>query len=157
AEEALKSQELDWVILRPSLVVGRQAYGGTALLRALAAIPFVLPLARESATFQPVQVNEVAEAISFFLRPEAPVRQTVEIAGPQALSLAQIVGAYRRGLGLGRAKLVRLPLIAATAFSWLGDAVSYLGWRPPIRTTALKQLSRSLARDPVEWTRITGI
>ena len=157
AEEALKGEDLDWVILRPSLVVGRSVYGGMALVRALAAIPFVLPLARESATFQPVQVGEVAAAVSFFLRPDAPLRRTVEIAGPQRLTLAQIVASYRRWLGLPAATLVRLPLIAATLICRLGDAVSLLGWRPPLRTTALKQLSRALARDPAEWTRITGI
>src|SRR5579871_542780 len=157
AEEALKSQDLEWVILRPSLVAGRSVYGGMALVRALAAIPFVLPLARESATFQPVQVNELAAAVSFFLRPDAPVRRTIEIAGPQRMTLAQIVASYRSWLGLPAARLIRLPMIAATLFSKLGDAVSLLGWRSPLRTTALKQLSRSLARDPAEWTRITGI
>ncbi len=157
AEEAMKGEDLDWVILRPSLVVGHSVYGGMAFVRALAAMPFVLPLARESATFQPVQVSEVAAAVSFFLRPDAPVRRTVEIAGPQRLTLAQIVAHYRRWLGLPAAKLVRLPLIAASLVSRLGDAVSLLGWRPPLRTTALRQLSRALARDPAEWTRITGI
>jgi uncharacterized protein YbjT (DUF2867 family) len=157
AEEALKGEDLDWVILRPSLVVGRSVYGGMALVRALAAVPFVLPIARESATFQPVQVNEVAAAVSFFLRPDAPIRRTVEIAGPQRLMLAHIVATYRRWLGLPPATLVRLPLIAAILVSRLGDAVSLLGWRPPLRTTALKQLSRAFARDPAEWTRITGI
>src|SRR6185436_1652137 len=91
AEETLKGKDLDWVILRPSLVVGRSVYGGMALLRALAAIPFVLPIARESATFQPVQVTDLASAISFFLKPDAPSRRIVEIAGPQRLTLAQIV------------------------------------------------------------------
>jgi uncharacterized protein YbjT (DUF2867 family) len=157
AEEALKGQDLDWVILRPSLVVGHSVYGGMALMRALAALPFVLPLARESATFQPVQVNEVAAAVSFFLRPDAPLRRIVEIAGPQRLTLAHIIANYRRWLGLPAAKLIRLPLIAISLASRLGDAVSWLGWRPPLRTTALRQLSRALARDPSEWTRITGI
>jgi uncharacterized protein YbjT (DUF2867 family) len=157
AEEALKSKDLDWVILRPSLVVGHSTYGGMALMRALAAIPFVLPLARESATFQPVQVNDVAAAVSFFLRPDAPLRRTVEIAGPQRLTLAQIVANYRRWLGLPVATLVRLPLIAAALVARLGDAASLLGWRPPLRTTSLRQLSHALARDPIEWTRITGI
>jgi uncharacterized protein YbjT (DUF2867 family) len=157
AEEALKGEDLDWVILRPSLVVGHSAYGGMALVRALAAVPFVLPLARESATFQPVQVNDVAAAVSFFLRPDAPLRRTVEVAGPQRLTLAQIVAHYRRWLGLPVATLVRLPLIAAALVSWLGDAAGLLGWRPPLRTTSLRQLSHTLARDPIEWTRITGI
>src|SRR5204862_1576193 len=124
AEEMLKSQDLDWVILRPSLVVGRSVYGGMALVRALAVVPFVLPLARESATFQPVQVDEVAGAVTFFLRPDAPCRRTIEIAGPQRLTLAQIITSYRRWLGLPAAALVRLPLIAATLISRLGDAVS---------------------------------
>jgi hypothetical protein len=104
-----------------------------------------------------VQVGEVAAAVSFFLRPDAPLRHTVEIAGPQRLTLAQIVAHYRRWLGLPAATLVRLPVIAASLVSRLGDAASLLGWRPPLRTTALRQLSRALARDPVEWTRITGI
>jgi hypothetical protein len=104
-----------------------------------------------------VQVKEVAAAVSFFLRPQAPTRLIVEIAGPQRLTLAQIVAHYRRWLGLPAATLVRLPLIAASLLSRLGDAVSWLGWRPPLRTTALRQLSRALARDPAEWTRITGI
>jgi len=157
AEEALKAQNLDWVILRPSLVVGRSAYGGMALVRALAAIPFVLPLARESASFQPVQVGDVAAAVSFFIRAEAPARRIIEIAGPERLTLAQLIAAYRRWLGLPPAKVLRLPLIAASALSRLGDAMSLLGWRPPMRTTALRQLSRALAREPLEWTRLTGI
>jgi hypothetical protein len=73
------------------------------------------------------------------------------------MTLAQLVATYRRWLGLPAAKLIRLPVIAAALISSLGDAVSFLGWRPPVRTTALKQLSRALARDPIEWTRITGI
>lgn len=39
ADKGLMAMDADWVILRPSLVYGRQAYGGTAMLRALAACP----------------------------------------------------------------------------------------------------------------------
>jgi uncharacterized protein YbjT (DUF2867 family) len=157
AEEVLKKHDFDWVILRPSLVIGRSVYGGMALLRSLAAIPFVLLLARESASFQPVQVTDLASAVSFFLKPDAPARRIIEIAGPQRLTLAQIVGAYRRWLGLAPGEIIRLPLIAAKVIAWIGDAASWLGWRPPLRSTTLKQLSRSLAQNPDEWTRITGI
>lgn len=111
-EEALKKQDLDWVILRPSLVVGPQAYGGMAFMRGLAAIPYVLPIARERASFQPVQVRDLAAAVVFFLRPEAPIRQVVEIAGPERLSLVSIVALYRRWLGLAPAKVIRLPMFA---------------------------------------------
>jgi uncharacterized protein YbjT (DUF2867 family) len=37
-DKVLMARDLDWVILRPSVVVGRQAYGGCALFRGLAAL-----------------------------------------------------------------------------------------------------------------------
>jgi uncharacterized protein YbjT (DUF2867 family) len=157
AEERLKQLDLDWVILRPSLVVGRTAYGGTALLRAVAAIPLVLPLTRESASAQPVQVRDLARAVSFFVQPGAPARQTIEIAGPERMPLRKIIVAYRRWLGFRPAEIIRLPPSVATTISRLGDVVSWLGWRPPFRTTALQQLSHAFAEDPDAWTKITGI
>jgi uncharacterized protein YbjT (DUF2867 family) len=39
AEASLAGRDLDWVILRPSVVVGRPAYGGSALFRGLASLP----------------------------------------------------------------------------------------------------------------------
>jgi uncharacterized protein YbjT (DUF2867 family) len=38
-DQALMALDLDWIVLRLSVVVGRQAYGGSALLRGLAALP----------------------------------------------------------------------------------------------------------------------
>src|SRR3954465_4639462 len=38
-DEALMGRDLDWVILRPSVIIGKSAYGASALLRGLAALP----------------------------------------------------------------------------------------------------------------------
>ena len=46
AEAYLKELPLDWVILRPALVLGPAAYGGTAMLRGIAAFPGVVPVVR---------------------------------------------------------------------------------------------------------------
>ena len=40
-DAALMASGLDWVVLRPSVVVGRAAYGGSALFRGLAALPLL--------------------------------------------------------------------------------------------------------------------
>jgi len=37
----LMSRDLDWVVLRPSVVIGRAAYGGSALMRGLASLPLL--------------------------------------------------------------------------------------------------------------------
>ena len=42
ADDHLRTSSLDWTVVRPSLVVARGAFGGTALLRAMAALPFAM-------------------------------------------------------------------------------------------------------------------
>ena len=73
ADTALKSRNVDWVILKPSIVMGRTAYGGGALLRALAVLP-VISLIRESGPLQVIQIEDVSETVAFFLRKNAPDR-----------------------------------------------------------------------------------
>ena len=53
AETALAKRDLDWVVLRPSVLIGRSAYGGSALLRGIAALP-ILPVLPDTAPIQPV-------------------------------------------------------------------------------------------------------
>ncbi|HEX2151348.1 MAG TPA: NAD(P)H-binding protein, partial [Stellaceae bacterium] len=79
ADEALMALPVDWVILRPSVVVGRSAYGGSALFRALAALPWVLPVMPDSGELQIVQVDDLAGTVAFFLAADAPARRAVEV------------------------------------------------------------------------------
>src|SRR6266540_1707568 len=133
ADERLMARDLDWVILRPSVVVGRAAYGGSALFRALAALPGFVPLIADAGRLQVVQVDDLTAAVRFFLRTDAPTRRVLEIAGPERLSLAEIVVAYRSWLGLPPARIVQLPRWLAHLMYRLGDLLGWLGWRPPIR------------------------
>ncbi len=155
-DEALTKRDLDWVILRPSVVLGRTAYGGSALIRGLAAGP-VLPIITQSAPLQVVALDDVVETVVFFLRPEAPSRLMLDLAGPERLSFEEIVAAYRRWFCWPPAKTIRLPdAIGRVAFR-LGDLAGALGWRPPVRSTARKELLRGSVGDPGPWTEATGI
>ena len=82
----LEASALDWVILRPSVVVGRQAYGGSALFRALAAWP-ILPRFPDAGLLDVVQLDDVAETVARMLRPGAPSRVVLELGGPDRLTL----------------------------------------------------------------------
>jgi uncharacterized protein YbjT (DUF2867 family) len=70
-EAVLMARELDWVILRPSVVIGRGAYGGSALIRGLAALP-LHPIMPETGSLQLVWLEDLVETILFYLRPQAP-------------------------------------------------------------------------------------
>jgi uncharacterized protein YbjT (DUF2867 family) len=155
-DQALMAGTLDWVILRPSVVVGAAAYGGSALLRGLAAMPFQPHLA-EAGRLQVVQLGDLVETIVFFLDPRAPGRLTLEVCGPEALQLSEVLAAYRQWLGLGKPRPVPVPGWVLHAVATFGDALGLLGWRAPVRTTARRELARGSVGDPRQWTAATGI
>jgi uncharacterized protein YbjT (DUF2867 family) len=155
-DQALIRSGLDWVILRPSVVVGQAAYGGSALFRGLAALP-VVPRVPEAGKLQIVQLDELVETILYFLKPGAPYRVQLDIAGPEPLAFNEVVAEYRRWLGWRAARQVRVPRWLMSATFRLGDLAGWLGWRPPIRSTAQKEILRGAVGDPGPWTGMTGI
>jgi len=155
-DRALVRRDLDWVILRPSVVLGPAAYGGSALFRGLAALPW-LPVMPDAGPLQVVQLEEVVASILFFLAPQAPSRIALDLAGPERLSFADIVRQYRRWLGWSEPRLVRLPGWIAALLYRLGDFAGRLGWRPPLRTTARVEIVRGAVGDPAAWTDVTGV
>jgi uncharacterized protein YbjT (DUF2867 family) len=156
ADEALMACDLDWVILRPAVVIGRAAYGGSALIRGLAAMP-VLPLVPDTGELQIVHLDDVVESVLFFLNPDAPGRCVLELAGPRRWSFEAVIRLFRKWLRLSPARIFPLPRWASRALFRLGDAVSLLGWRPPARSTARLEIAHGSSGDASEWTRLTGI
>lgn len=155
-DAALEASGLDWVILRPSVVVGRQAYGGSALFRALATLP-VLPRTPEAGPLDIVQLDDVAATVALMLRADAPARIALDLAGPEHLTFEEVIAHYRSWFGWKPARLVALPDWAMGAAYRMGDLLGRLGWRPPIRSTARRELVRGAAGDPGAWTAATGM
>jgi uncharacterized protein YbjT (DUF2867 family) len=57
AERLIAASGVAYAILRPGFVIAPSAYGGSAMLRALAALPLQLPAAESARPFQPVMVE----------------------------------------------------------------------------------------------------
>jgi len=147
---------LDWVILRPSVVIGRSAYGGSALMRGLAALP-VQPVMANTGPLQPVWLDDVVQTIVFFLHPDAPTRQVVDVVGPRTWRFSDLVRLLRRWMRWPEATTFTIPSRLSVLLYKLGDALSGLGWRSPVRTTARREIVHGAVGDPRNWSHLTGI
>jgi uncharacterized protein YbjT (DUF2867 family) len=157
AEAHLRQLDLDWVILRPALVLAPAVYGGTAMLRGLAGLPWVTPLIGPASRIQVVSIDDVADTVAFALAPGAPAQASWELAHPHPHSLGEIVAAIRRWLGFPPQRPVRIPGAVEALASKAADAVGWLGWRSPARSTAIAQLAHGVIGDPAPWNTATGI
>jgi uncharacterized protein YbjT (DUF2867 family) len=154
-DKALMKRDLDWVILRPSVVFGRPAFGASALMRGLAALP-ILPIMPYSGELQIVLLEDVVQAVEYFLEPGAPSRQLVELVGPDRHYFNETVARIRRWHRWRTAREIRLPDFFTAGFYKLGDLVSVLGWRPPVRSTARLEITRGAVGN-VEHMKRLGI
>lgn len=149
ADAALKSSGLDHVILRPALVVGRNAHGGTALLRALAAFPRYLLLLHGEKPVQTVAVADVAEAVARVVNGRIAPGADLDLAAEPVMTLAAVVSAHRKWLGLPPAKsIVKVPLWLARPVAALADIAGRLGWRSPLRSTAMAVMADGVTQRP---------
>ncbi|EJJ29015.1 SDR family oxidoreductase [Rhizobium sp. CF142] len=147
ADIALAASGLPYVILRPSLVLGRNAHGGTALLRALASFPLALPLIHADSPVETVAAEDVASAVSAAISGALPSGSDIELAAEERHTLASLVKLNRAWLGLPDAPVISIPPAIARPVSWLADITGHLGWRSPLRSTAMTVMSEGVRMD----------
>ncbi|HZO44492.1 MAG TPA: SDR family oxidoreductase [Xanthobacteraceae bacterium] len=160
ADAHLASLDLDWVILRPSLVLAPAAYGGSAMLRGLAGLPWVTPSV--AGEVQVVSSDDVADTVALCLRADAPTKavwakSTWELTHPTTHDLGDVVAALRAWHGFPPRPRLRLPAVAFGVIAMFAEFAGRLGWRSPARATALAQLSAGVVGDPSSWVAATGI
>ncbi|WP_018428519.1 SDR family oxidoreductase [Hoeflea sp. 108] len=138
ADDALKSSGVPFVILRPAIVVGAPAHGGSALLRALAAFPVVTPLVYGQSPMQFVSLDDVASTVCDTLAGAIAPGSDLDLAAPEILTLAETVAIHCQWLGMAPARVFHLPGLCARLASGTADLLGHLGWRSPLRSTALE-------------------
>jgi nucleoside-diphosphate-sugar epimerase len=152
AERGLAELDLDWASLRAVLVYGPGVKGNMAQLMWLARSRFPLPLGSLRARRSLLALENLLAAIEAVLAAPGTLRRAFIAADPQALTVAEMIAAMRRGLGRRPnvfplpAALLQLLLRAAgreeiyqrLSGSLVADpsALISLGWAPPLATPA---------------------
>ena len=124
AEQLIResSSALDWTIFQPAVMFGPRDSFLNRFAGLLATIPWVFPLAKPNARFQPVLVDDVIEAMLHCLHGGATSRQTYELGGPQIYALREIVGLVAKLIGRRR-WIIGLPDPVARMQALLMDFV----------------------------------
>ena len=150
-DKALKSSKLKWNIFRPGLVIAPYAYGGTSLIRTLAAFPLVQPIVLAKTQIQTVSVEDVARAVSLAIE-EDLTNIDVDLVEDDPHTLADITLGFRRWLGFPRPKAIwEFPVWVGSLTGRFADIAGWLGWRSALRTTSLKTLALGVTGDPEPW------
>jgi uncharacterized protein YbjT (DUF2867 family)/uncharacterized membrane protein YphA (DoxX/SURF4 family) len=131
-------------ILRPGLVLGETSYGGSSLLRALAAMPLAMPVVGDGTQqVNPMHAGDLADLVLRAVE-GALDGGPHETGGAERLTQAELTARLRAWMGRPPAPVLRVPLPLARAAGRLGSAMR-LG---PISANAVAQLEHGIASAP---------
>jgi uncharacterized protein YbjT (DUF2867 family) len=141
-----------WTVLQPTMVYGP----GSPSLRWLTRLTYGAPLLpvlvpARGTRFRPLWVGDLARGIATCLqRPETEGR-TLQVAGPQVLTMGELVAALARARGVPHWQ-VGIPAHGArVAAGWVGRLA---GLQPP---GGMDRLGQDLPADPGPFVLATGV
>lgn len=118
ADDDLRNLDLDWFVLRPSLIYGRGGTSAEFFLR-LARLPLLPVVADGQQALQPVHISDVVATAIRCLN-TSQTRQTLDIVGAETVSFCEWLQRMREAQGLPRARLLHIPYPLALVLAHLG-------------------------------------
>ena len=142
ADDDLQQRELDWVIIKPSLVYGP---GGksAAFFKALSALPLIPVVDTGEQRVQPIHIDDLTDTICALLTSEAPVRLSIDAVGSSPISIKDMLLQYRHWFGIIPENILHVPyplaLLAGKVGGFLGNST--------LSGEAIQMLSRGNTGD----------
>jgi NADH dehydrogenase len=117
AEKLLKESKLDWTIIQPSVLFGKDAPFLKGLVDLIQSSPVVPLIGGGKVMFQPIYVEDVVSVVLRVLaEPERSSRRTYTIGGPEYYSFTEIIDALLHAMHKARLKLpAPRPLVGVGA------------------------------------------
>ena len=126
-------------------------------MNAAAAIPEVLPAILPDARMQTVHVQDVARAVCLAAQGQMRSGTIADLTETESRSFPDLLRAVRRWQGYPPARMhMRLPGWALRSLARGADLLGHLGWRSPLRSTALRVLQDGVTGDPGPWCEAGG-
>lgn len=144
AEQTIRDSELDWTILRPTMIYGTAGDRNISRLLALLRHTPVLPVPGGGRRLQqPVHVQDLARAVVAATVGRVAVGNIYDIAGPDPLTFRELLAESAAAVGR-RTRLLPVPLRPAI---WALRAYEQTVPRPRLKSEQLERLAEDKAFD----------
>ncbi len=149
ADDHLRGLQLDWFVLRPSLIHGRGGTSAELFLR-LARLPALAVIGDGRQGLQPVHIADVTATVRACLT--APrARLTLDIVGNETVEYVNWLQRLRLAQGGAPAPVLKVPVWLAMAGAWLGQPLS-----PMLRPENIRMLVKGYRGDGAAWRKFMG-
>jgi uncharacterized protein YbjT (DUF2867 family) len=160
-EEYLRKGGIDYTILRSGLVFGPDDNFTTQLAKLISLSPYFIPIPGEGDTFvQPIWIEDLVACLLWSLDKEDTINQTIELGGPEFLSMAEIYHEVIKAAGLRRRvfsmqpSLMRIAgVVAEYFFPILPHSVYWLDYLSANRTCDVDSITRWFGILPARFTQ----
>jgi len=108
AEDTVRHSALQYAIVRPTIVLGKESPGWQALSK-LARLPLLVVFGDGCARIQPVDVNDVADALLAILEERRFHNESFDVGGPEIVSMEEFLRRVRRLYYDRETRTIHLP------------------------------------------------
>ena len=122
ADDALRACKLDWIIVQPSVVFGSDG-ASTRLFLRLASMLLIPLVGDGEQRMQPLHIDDLTALVIQLLERSCAIKQTIAAVGPTPVTMREMLSAYRKALNLGRARVIKTPLMLVRAVARVGDVI----------------------------------
>jgi uncharacterized protein YbjT (DUF2867 family) len=154
ADDFLQTLNVDWAILRPSLIYGSDG-ASTRMFMLLSHLPLVMLPGGGKQIVQPVHINDISQAVVNVLARtsgSSPLRSVIECAGTEETSMAALIASYATQRGSKAPWILAMPTPLLKLVAWMGDQMPSM----PIGSDTLAMLDAGTLGNGDRFIQLLG-
>lgn len=154
ADDFLQTLNVDWAILRPSLIYGKDG-ASTRMFMLLAQMPLLMLPDGGKQMMQPVHIDDVAQAVVNLLGPDTgspPLRSIIECVGSEEVTMSGLITSYRTQRGHLAPWVLAVPKVLLNTVAWFGDRIPAL----PVGSDTLEMLAAGSSGNGDKFIKLLG-
>jgi uncharacterized protein YbjT (DUF2867 family) len=151
ADAYLMAMNLDYHILRPSLVVGIDG-ASSLFFRVLSSMPVIILPGQGTQLLQPVDIDDVCTVVVKLLEPKIVAPRVLDVVGPEAMSYRAMLARYRQLMGIPPALWLTIPMPLLRLCALIAEKLHQHVFTPD----TLTMLEENNSADAKEITQLLG-